>query len=204
MLLFSIQANRCRNARSLEASQSSSCLCTPSLFASEAAGWRHENSPTSTGDVNWKRENLVGLEGLRSQGPGIPAWIHHSPRQSPPYLALDFHPRSLVSDLLQSEGIHQEWEVNPSFLLYKGTKHHTHCCVRCVPNSDLHTPALHGASVHSTYLVGPPDLCPGGLFHGQLPQKHQSSPLDQSHQDQESHPFLGGEPGLRVSGELLF
>lgn len=39
-----------------------------------------------------------------------------------PYLALYFHPRSLVSDLLQSEGTHQEWEVNPSFLLHNRTQ----------------------------------------------------------------------------------
>ena len=41
-----------------------------------------------------------------------------------PYLALYFHPRNLVSVLLQSEGTHQEWEANPSFLLHNETKHH--------------------------------------------------------------------------------
>lgn len=43
-----------------------------------------------------------------------------------PYLALYFHPTSLVSVLLQSEGTHQEWEANPSFLLHNESKHHTH------------------------------------------------------------------------------
>lgn len=33
------------------------------------------------------------------------------------YLVLCFHPRILVSSLLQSVGIHLEWEANPSELL---------------------------------------------------------------------------------------
>lgn len=183
MLLFSIQANPCRNAR-LTGSKPGLQPLLVMPVGRERTWWAWRVSGPRV------RELLTG--------------VTTAPGSLLPYLALDFHPRSLVSDLLQNEGIHQEWEVNPSFLLHKEQNTTLTRCVRCVPNSDLHSPALHGASVLSTYLVGHPDLCPGGLFHGQLPQKHQSSPLDRSHQDQESHPFLGGEPGLHVSGGLLF
>ena len=126
---------------------------------------------------------------------------YHKPQAVLPYLALCFHPRSLVSFLLQNGETHQEWEVNPSFLLHDGTKQ---TISGVLPNIYLSISALPRASVLGAYLVGHLCLVLGDLFRGQLRQKHQNSPLDQSLQDQENHPCLLGEPDLHVLGGLLF
>lgn len=91
--------------------------------------------------VSWKKEDLVdpwGVSGSQrsSDHTLVNCWsqVTISHRAVFPYLALYFHPRTLVSVLLQSEGTHQELEVNPSFPLHNGTKQrHTHRLFQVYP-----------------------------------------------------------------------
>lgn len=57
----------------------------------------------------------------RSWGPAAGLVTTSNAASNFPYLALGFHPRTLASVLLQSEGTRQGWAVSPSFLLHKGT-----------------------------------------------------------------------------------
>jgi hypothetical protein len=59
-------------------------------------------------ELNQKRQNLeMGPDSVN----------YHTISSLLPYRALDFHPRSLASVLLQSEETHQEWGVSTSWIL---------------------------------------------------------------------------------------
>lgn len=129
------------------------------------------------------------------------------------YLVLCFHPRILVSSLLQSVGIHLEWEANPSELLSskrsRDRSEKRHCIhgnnVICPRNAFLSSSLHFCVEEHSPYLLEHLDLAPEhhGPFLWSFHLESQKHHLAQNLQGQESHlcPWV---PCPRVSRGLLF